>query len=298
MSSRACVPKFLVPVLLSLAAAIQAPASDFRQPQPIAPANETPAAVRFDLYQGYFMVVHGSAGRFKNLNFFVDTGSTFPVLDSRVVKRLKLRGEEPANIIILGGKVAGEWVNLPSLEVGPVERSNLDVISADLSFFEQSLPVRIDGIIGLDVLRQSPFVVDYSASVIRFGATPVLPVSVPLRLDNGLAVFDAEIDQKRVRLLLDTGASAMIVFSETTGQAAKMKIDRVRAPEPTGKFESKEVVLHSLQLGAEEFRKKSAFVTRNPQPAQIDFDGLMSPAALGIREIAVNLERGTLGLSR
>ncbi len=59
----------LISVLAGLAATVQADASDVRQPQSVAAASETAATVRFDLYQGYCIVVHGSAGNLKNLNF-------------------------------------------------------------------------------------------------------------------------------------------------------------------------------------------------------------------------------------
>lgn len=291
-------PKFLMIVSLVLPAITQACASDVPQPQTTLPISRKTATVPFDLYQGYFIVVRGSAGGLKNLNFFVDTGTSSSVLDSRVAKKLKLHGEEAANVIAVGGRVPGEWANLPSVELGPMRRSNLAVITADLSFFEKFLPVRIDAIVGVDMLGQSPFVIDYSARVMRFGAAPVWRDSVPLRLDAGFAVIDAEIDHKPVHLLLDTGTSSLVVFTATTPNAPDRKGAEVRSIEPTGEFESKQVLLHSLQMGPEEFRKKQALMTPNPEPSQIDFDGLMSPAALGISRISVDFEGGTLAFSR
>jgi predicted aspartyl protease len=288
----------LISVLAGVAATVQAPASDVRQPQSVSAASETAASVPFDLYQGYFMVVHGSVGPLKNLNFFLDTGTTLPVLDSRIMKKLKLHGEEPTSLVIVGGRVQGEEATLPSLEFGPVQQSNLEVVAADLSFFEKFLPVRIDTIVGIDVLGRRPFVIDYSARVIRFGAAPTLPFSVPLRLDAGLAVFDAEIDQTPVHLLFDTGASSLVLFARATPQGPIAKADAVPQPEAIGNFESKQVRLRSLKLGAEEFRKKTALVTRNPKPSQLDFDGLMSPVALGISQVSVDLAGGVLAFSR
>ncbi len=291
-------PKLLMSVSLVLAAITQACASDVRQPQTVLPIQRPIGTVPFDLYQGYFMVVRGSVGGLKNLNFFVDTGVNFPVLDSRIARKLNLRGEEANSIVILGGKMQGEEANLPSLAFGPVQRSNLEVITADLSFFEKFLPVRIDAIVGLDVLGQSPFVIDYSSRVIRFGLAPAWPDSVPLRRDGGLAVFDAEVDQTPVHLLFDTGASTLILFAGGAPQVSNVKVDSVGQPEATGKFESKEVRLRSLRLGPEEFGKKPALVTPNPKPSQIDFDGLVSPVTLGISRVSVDLERGILAFSR
>jgi predicted aspartyl protease len=295
MSSR---PYFLISIFAALALTMQMSAWGIRPPESAPATGDAAATIRFDLYQGYFMVVHGSVGPLKNLNFFVDTGTSLPVLDSRIATRLKLQAEGPSKIVIMGGRVRGQEATLPLLEFGPVRRSNLEVITADLSFFQKAVPVRIDAIVGLAVLGQSPFMIDYTARVIRFGVAPALPVSVPLRLDGGLAVFDAEIDSKPVHLLFDTGASSLILFVLAAPQGSQAKVEPVLGAEAIGNFESKQVRLRSLRLGAEEFRNRSALVARNPKPSQLDFDGLMSPVALGISRVSVDLEAGVLGFSR
>lgn len=288
----------LVSVVAGLAVMGQASASGIPRQQSPAAMSGTVASVRFDLYRGYFMVVHGSAGRLKNLNFFIDTGTRPAVLDSRIAKKLKLRSDEAVRIAIVGGRVKGEMAKLPSLRIGPVQRSNLPIVIADLSFFKKVVPIRIDAIVGLDALGQKPFVIDYSARVVRFGADPALPVSVPLRLDRGLAVFDAEIGNTRVHLLLDTGASTLVLFTRTSPRSPGEGIDAVLGAEEIGNFESKPVWLHMLRLGAAEFRKEPALMTFNPKPSQIDFDGLISPVALGLSRAAVNVEGGVLAFSR
>jgi predicted aspartyl protease len=268
-----------------------------RQPSP-AELGSKAESVRFDLYKGYFTVLHGSAGPAKNLNIFLDTGTSPPLLDSRIAKKLHLHGTEPARIAVLGGRVPGEYAILPSLRIGPMQRSNLQVVVADLSFFQKFVPFHIDAIVGLDVLDQKPFVIDYSARTIRFGATPVLPVSVPLRLDRGLAVFNAEIGHTPVRLLLDTGASSLVLFTKATAQTSGVKVDALLGQEDIGKFENKPVWLRMLKLGSVEFFKEPALLTLNPRPSQFDYDGVISPPVLGFSRVAVNVEAGTLAFSR
>jgi hypothetical protein len=43
-------------------------------------------AVGFDLYRGYSNVVRGSAGPEKDLNFLLDKGASFTVLDRRLAR--------------------------------------------------------------------------------------------------------------------------------------------------------------------------------------------------------------------
>lgn len=258
----------------------------------LVPATTEPAGtVPFELYRGYFMVAHGSVGPLKNLNFYLDTGTTPAILDARIAKKLSLPGDESANIVVLGGRTAGKRISLPSIEMGPLKRTNLQVVTTDLSFFQKYVPVRIDAIVGLDLLGQGPFVIDYSAHVIRFGPAPALAVSVPLRLDQGLAVFDAEIDHKPVHLLFDTGAYPLVLFAKTPQTGASSEGSE---PNPT----DKSIQLRTLRLGPEEFRHKPSFVAPNPKPSQLDFDGLLSPAALGVSRISVDLNQGVLAFSR
>lgn len=288
----------IILALAGLATAGQASANGIhRQLSPEA-MNSQNGTVRFDLYQGYFTVVHGSIGPLKNLNFFLDTGTNPAVLDSRIARKLNLHGGDPVRIAIVGGRAPGEETSLPSLRIGPVQRSNLTVVVTDLSFFRKVVPIHIDAIVGLDVLGKEPFVIDYSARVIRFGASPVLPVSVPLRLDRGLAVFDAEIDHKSVHLLLDTGASSLILFSKAGTASTKARTEATLGVKDIGSFASRPVWLRMLRLGPVEFRKEPALLTLNPKPSQLDFDGLISPAVLGISRVTVDIAGGTLAFSR
>jgi predicted aspartyl protease len=296
MSSR---PSILLSVLVGLALlANHASASDIPERETVPAMSDITGTVRFDLYQGYFMVVHGSIGPLKNLNLFLDTGTTPTVLDSRLARKLDLQGEKPNSIAVLGGRTQGEEAHLSSIELGPLKRSNLPVVTTDLSFFQKLFPVRIDAIVGMDVLGQSPFVIDYSAREIRFGPLSALPVSVPFRLYEGMPVFAVEIDHTPAHLLFDTGAGSIILFTRDTSQSPKMKDPAILAPQRIGNFESKQVWLRTLRLGPEEFRQKPALMTRNPKPSQLEYDGLMSPAALGISRVSVDLKGGVLAFSR
>jgi predicted aspartyl protease len=273
-----------------------ASASDIPERQSTSGLGEPAQSVRFQLYRGYLIVVHGSIGAAKNLNFFLDTGATPALLDSGVARKLHLHGEESVSIVRLDRRTLAEETTLPSLKIGPLKRSNLRVVTADLSFYEKVLPVRIDAVVGLDVLGQRPFVIDYPGRVIRFESAPAMQVSLPLRLDQGVAVFDAEIDYTPVHLLFDTGAGSIVLFNKATPGSTGTK--DTEESSKTADFEEKKVWLRTLRLGAEEFGQKPALLTRNPKPSQLNVDGLMSPAALGISRVAVDLKAGVLAFSR
>jgi hypothetical protein len=254
--------------------------------------------VRFDLYRDYLIVAKGSAGPLKGLHFLLDTGASPTVLDRPLAQKLHLE-EIPASIAVLEGSVPAGQATVPSLQFGPVRRDNLHVLIEDLSFFQKALPVHIDAVVGLDVLGQSAFEIDYISHEIRFGSFPPLANSLPLQLKAGLPIVDAEMNRLSVHLLVDTGAYALILFEPSPpSPASPVRISADRSPSTIGEFDRKQVWLTSLRLGEAEFGKKPAFLVHSRPGAAQDFDGLMSPAALGITKVAVDLERGVLAFSR
>jgi predicted aspartyl protease len=267
--------------------------------QEAGPREAIKGTVSFDLYRGYLIVARGSAGPLHDLTFLLDTGASPTVLDPRLARKLHLE-QSPASISVLGGSVHAETAIVPSLSFGPVQRDDVSVLIEDLSFLQKALPVRVDGVIGLDVLGQSAFVIDYASREIHFGPSRPLPNAIPLRVTDGLAIVDAEVNDVAAHLLLDTGASSLILFARSMpGPVADLKISAVqRPPDTIGEFERKQMRLHSLRLGTAEFGQEPAFVVSDSSHAGRAFDGLMSPAALGITRIAIDLGRGELAFSR
>jgi predicted aspartyl protease len=244
-------------------------------------------------------VVRGSAGPLKDLNFLLDTGASPTVLDRRLAKKLQLE-ELPGVLAGLNGRVAAGRAIAPSLQIGPTRRDNPPVLIEDLSFFDRALPVRIDGVIGLDVVGQTAFEIDYSSRQINFGPISSSKNSLRLWLRGGLPLVDAELNQASVHLLLDTGASSLILFdAKTSTPASPVKISAdQRSTNMIGEFERKQVRLRSLRLGQAEFLQEPAFLARTRGDATGDFDGLLSPAALGITKVAIDLDQGVVAFSR
>jgi predicted aspartyl protease len=264
--------------------------------EPLARASQEAlkATVSFTLYHDYLIVAQGSAGPLKGLNFLVDTGATPSILDRRLAQRLGL-DELPGSIVFINGSVPAGQAIVPSLEFGPMQRHNLPIQVEDLSFFERALPLHIDAVIGLDVLGQSAFEIDYTRWQIHFGSFRPLANSLPLRMEAGLPIVDAELNHLAVHLLMDTGASSLLLF-EPRAPVAPQKISL--ASSSIGEFQGKQVWLRSLRLGGKEFGREPAFMVRRPGNQDRNFDGLISPAGLGMTKVAIDVGRGVLAFSR
>lgn len=256
-------------------------------------------SVRFELYSGYLMVASGSVGPIKNLHFLIDTGTNTTLLDSSIAHKLGLEGTaEDVNIVFFDGAVEAVHTWAPSIELGPLRVFHRPVLVRDLSTLSDGLLVHIDGIVGLDVLGQSPFEVDYRNRRIHFGHIPHLPISIPVSREQGLAMVDVEVNHATAHLLFDTGTPSLLIFrSKLPSFLANLKEHRRKHdsrlrqnPQP------EKVSLPAVRLGQAEFAFQQAIVSESRDECGLDFDGVLSPAALRIDAFAVDLDRGELEL--
>jgi predicted aspartyl protease len=256
-------------------------------------------SLEFDLYRDYLIVVRGSAGGLSNLNLLVDTGADPTLVDQRLARRLQLPKRD-ARIAVLNQTVATESAILPELEVGPLRTNNLLVLVQDLSFLEKGLQVRIDAVIGLDALGQNSFTIDYKSTRIYFGQPPTMPFSLPLRFVHRFITVDVKLNGQSVRLMVDTGASSLILFAtRIQGRIPDLQVQNLKSSANlAGQFERKQVLLHDMSLGDVKLGQKPAFVVDDQKDPGRDFDGLLSLPALGFKEVAFDFLRGTVGWSR
>jgi hypothetical protein len=250
--------------------------------------------VDFELYQNYLIVVHGSVGPLKGLNFLFDTGASPSVLDPRIASKLHL-ATMPADTAVLEGTIQTQTAIVPSFQLGPLQRQNLSVVIGDLSFIQNAFPFRLDGIVGLDVLGQTAFEIDYRSREIRFDLSPSSPDSIPFRMQRGLAIVDATINHTQVHLLLDTGSPSIILFQEMPASGSKPVLQRAKT---IGNFDRKHVQSIDLKLGETDFGHEAAFVVSSHKDAGHDFDGVISPASLGITRVSLDPTQGKLTLTR
>jgi len=250
------------------------------------------ADVDFELFHDYLIVLHGRVGPLDGLNFLLDTGATPSVLDPALAQKLGLHST-PIEIAVLQGTARGGTVTLPSLQIGPVGRSNFPVLLEDLSFIQKVLPVHIDGIVGLDVRGQRAFVIDYAARQIHFGASD-LTSSVPLEINHGLAIVTARVNHHSTQLLLDTGAPSLMLFRSLNADTRAQLI----SPDSIGNHEQDSLRLASLILGPATIRHPSAFLISSRNDTEREFAGILSPAGLGFRRVGIDLHRGAMAFSR
>ena len=123
------------------------------------------SSVPFRVYRGHFIVVEGSLANLPKQNFVIDTGVSPTMINLRVAQSLGLSGST-RTIHALMHDIDTTEMSLDSLTLGPIRMKNVLVVARDLTGLEKEVGVRVDALIGLDVLRQSSFTIRYSDNTI------------------------------------------------------------------------------------------------------------------------------------
>jgi predicted aspartyl protease len=262
---------------------------------------EAPNDLRFELYLGYTIVVKGSMGELQKLNFIIDTGAVPSIVDARVARKLGLEGVA-ASVSVFSREVPVEEVVVPRVRVGPVKANSVRALVHDLGFLERRLGVRIDAMIGLDVLGGQDFSIDYSKRRIAFemltgkaNSPAADEPHVPFERGPGFVTVQIQIQGRPLRLMVDTGTNDLVLFaSKVQGRLAGAKTVGTKTKTTLGGEGHLAVVeLAGASMGSIELPGQRALLLDGEGPSSANLDGLLGIVALGVARITFDFEHDT-----
>lgn len=261
--------------------------------------SERPREVPFKLYRGYTIVVRGEIGELRNLHLLVDTGALPSVIDRRIARKLGLSG--PTERLSVSGQiVAVERVVLPEVRLGPIRAKSASVLVSDLSFIEEGLRVRIDGMVGLDILGKQSFSIDYGAKKLRFGPVNISEPGVVFEAGLPYVVVVLREQDSAIRLLVDTGTNHLILFDQKV--RPRLRRFRTRGTRSlsniSGSITLQQVELADPRLGDLRLPGRLALVLDTPSAGIRNFDGLLGVTALGVKRVGFDFERRVFSWAR
>jgi predicted aspartyl protease len=258
------------------------------------PATNPIDGVPFDLFQHHLVVTKGSIGPLNNLSLLIDTGTIPSVVDGRIARRLRLQSE-PSQLVAFGQRVDIRSAMLDGIRIGSLQSSPVPAAVGDLSYLEG---VRVDAIVGLDVLARTSFSIDYRAYRMRFAPEGREESVAPLELAWPFMTVRMTVAGQQVRLLVDTGSPDLVLFK------ARMPASLSNPPwkgDKTVQYASGPARLTRLELrdaglGTLTWDKLPAWSLDRPldgYPPSVD--GVLGTAALGCRRVRFDFEKGEFG---
>ena len=255
--------------------------------------------IPFQTYRDYLIVVQGSLGCKLRRNLIIDTGTDPSVINSRAAQELHMVGVV-GRLAVHDQVVDVQQAVLPSVQIGTLRAESLPVLIRDLGFLQKDLGIRIDAVIGLDVLSLSNFSIDYTTKRIVFGAVPVSGFSVPFQSAPPWLTVRMEVNGVSLHLLLDTAASGILLFQSRVRDRLPQLISlgERKSSNMGGDFRLQRVLLATTNFGETDFGQQNAFVVEDQDDENREFDGLLGPSAIGLKQIAFDFQRRTFSWKR
>ncbi len=140
----------------------------------------------------------------------VDTGAASCMIRPSVAKRLGLRPAYAVEQVSLAGAKRVPAAILDDLRIGTVRNRGLEVIITDVSLPD------VDGVVGQNWLLQHDYLLDYRGR--RLVVDPLEPergIREALRSSDGRPEIEAEVNGRRQELVVDSGASVLVLFGQS-----------------------------------------------------------------------------------
>jgi predicted aspartyl protease len=287
------------PILLSIASLavlglfcnpLLAQSSSGAVPAQAKPASNNSIELPIQLYRDYLVAVEGSMGSLEELTFIIDTGAYPSMIDQRIATALGL-SESDGKVGLVNQNVQTKLAILPVVAVGPVRVENVPVLVQDLSTLEKTLGKKIDAVVGLDVLGKTSFSINYRTKRVRFGPVERSRSTVSFETGPSFITVEARLHDRTVRLLVDTGASALMLFqSRLTNPSSLPPGKLAKAKNVGGAFQRQAVLIPDLHLGKENLGSQRGFMVADQTDDGRDFDGVLSVRGLYLEEIGFDFE--------
>lgn len=249
-----------------------------------------PAKLTIKVYWGYLVIVQGSIGDVQKLNFLVDTGAYPSVIDQKIAHRLGLVAQ-PGRVNLSNKSVQTNLAVLPSLRLGPVRIESLPVLTEDLSFLQKAVGYKVDGIVGLDVLRKSSFTINYRSHEMIFGPVEGLTFSTPFETDMPVVTIGIGFQNRKLRLVVDSGGPDLMLFqSRIPDPIGFQALGVEKATDTGGTLQRKKVHIAQVYLGKESIGEQIAFVVDDRKDDGDNFDGVLGVRGPQFWKIAFDFE--------
>jgi hypothetical protein len=214
LSSVSCL---LLPVLLLTGC------STFQRqaPRPGRTTFDSPLVVLPAQNLGDCLVVEAKWDRYGPYHFLIDTGSTITLVSPDLAKRYAAKNASPLSNAPQkyvkgadGGTIQLATVTLRRIELGDARFESVPALVYDCGPLSAQLGVKIDGILGFPLFRETLLTLDYPRSRVLLNPAsppPLLPgVTIPFNNASKSPLIPIRLDETTFIALIDSGSDAPI----------------------------------------------------------------------------------------
>jgi predicted aspartyl protease len=253
--------------------------------------------IPFKLYQNHLVIAVGSLGGSEQRNLMIDTGTNPTMVDDTTARELGLErvSRSGGSTSVVDGSVPTYHSILPTLDLGPIHREAMPVAVTDLSWLREQIGIQVDAVIGLDVLAQLNFQIDYQSRRISFGAIRIARSAVAMEQADRMLIVQATLNGEPAKLVVDTGGSSLILFAQRLPQSTSWRTlgTTVKLSNLAGDAELQKVQLKELRIGETDLSDSIALVGKTP--VCCNFQGILGISAGKFKRIGFDFRRRLVG---
>jgi len=163
-----------------------------------------------------FLVIEAPADKHSSYHFIVDTGSSVTLVTPDLVKHFG--GRTPANqtpMRVRGANGEVKLLNpviLKRLQLGSARFEGVRALTHDLTDLSNHLGIRIDGVLGFPLFRETLLTLDYLQSQIiitPYGVPTAQPgVTIPFNNEQNTPLIPIQLGAESLVALVDSGSDA------------------------------------------------------------------------------------------
>jgi hypothetical protein len=186
-------------------------------PRPGRTTLESPLVVVPAQTLGNFMIVEAKWDRYGPYHFVVDTGAANTLVSPALVKRYGNPSLRDNATTVRVASAEGDITELPAaslrrLDLGGARFEDVPVLVYDCAQLSAHLGLRIDGILGFPLFRETALTLDYPHGrvLLQPANSTSLPPGVAVPFDNSLKIpiVDVQLGDRTMVVLLDSGSDA------------------------------------------------------------------------------------------
>jgi len=171
-----------------------------------------------------FFVVESKWDDGHTYRFIIDTGSTATLVTPDLAKRFELKSKKPAPAKVPvrsanGGQIELDPITLRKVSLGEASFERVPALVFDLTALSDHLGVRIDGVIGFPVFRNTLLTLDYPGEQLVIAPSPgYLPPPkpaprtsvIPFNGEQNTPLIPVQMGTESFIVLIDTGSDGSL----------------------------------------------------------------------------------------